>query len=119
MTQLPIDRIKDDLRFWAAITEERENHGYPRSYSLNERVQANRSTDTFIPDELPEEVQRLVGHLHSFAPGFVAVITLEYKDKRPQKTKAQLLKLTRERYSQRLAFMHENLAHCMYGGEYA
>ena len=115
MTQSPIERIKDDLRFWAAITEERTNLGYPKSYSINERVQANRSTDTFVADELPEEVQRLVTHLHGFAPPFVAVITLEYKDKRPQKTKAQLLKLTRERYSQRLAFMHENLAHCMYG----
>jgi len=116
MTQSPIDRIKDDLRFWAALTEERDNHGWPSQCPyLNERVQANRSTDTFISDEYPEEIKRLISYLHSFAPAFVAVITLEYKDKRPQKTKAQLLKLTRERYSQRLAFMHENLAHCMYG----
>jgi len=119
MTQSPIDRIKDDLRFWAAITEDRENHGYPKSYSINERVQANRSTDTFVPDEYPDEVKRLITYLHGFAPGFIAVITLEYKDKRPQKTKAQLLKLTRERYSQRLAFMHENLAYLMYGEEHA
>ena len=116
MSQSPIDRIKDDLRFWASITQDRPNLGYPKqSHFLNERVQANRSTDTYVSDELPEEVQRLMMHLHSFAPAFVAVVTLEYKDKRPQKTKAQLLNLTRERYSQRLAFMHENLAHCMYG----
>jgi hypothetical protein len=111
-----LERIKDDLRCWAALTADRTHLGYPSQCPyLNERVQANRSTDSFVPDELPEEMKRLITILHSFAPLFIAVIFYEYKDKRPQKTKAAVLGLTRERYSQRLAFMHENLAYRMYG----
>lgn len=111
-----LDRIKDDLRYWAHLTRDSYGVGFPKkSNFVNERVQSSASNDVYVAPELPAKVVQLVTLLHSFAPEFVKIVFFEYKDSRPQKTKAQLLNLTRERYSQRLSFMHENLAYLMYG----
>ena len=108
-------QIKDMLNEWAHYYRPTKDHGYPKSSAfVNERVQSNRSVDTFI-ESIPDEILRLNAQIELFAPPFKQLIRLEYFDKRPQKTKAMLLDLTRERYSQRLSFILEQLSFSMFG----
>ena len=110
-----MDRIKELLQAWAGWHMDGREGGYPRSVSFaNERVQNdNRSTDTLC--EMPEEVKRIDDEIERLAPPFKAIVALEYRDRRPQKTKAALLKIPRQVFSQRLLWIHEQLTYTMWG----
>ncbi len=116
MTDTSIDRIKDDLRYWASLTQHRMGTGFPKKVSwYNERVQSSTSQDAYTAKELPPRLQALEDCLMTYSSLHVSIVVIEYTDHRPQKTKAQLLKISRERYNQKLAFMHDELAEKMYG----
>lgn len=110
-----MDRIKELLQAWAGWHTDGLSSGYPRSVSFaNERVQNdNRSTDTL--HEMPPDVKRVNEEIERLAPTFKAIIALEYRDRRPQKTKAALLKIPRQVFSQRLLWIHEQLTYTMWG----
>jgi hypothetical protein len=109
-----MDRIKELLAEWASHQIDKR-HGYPsKSAFANERVDGdNRSTDTYR--EMPAEIVKLDVEIEKLAPGFKRVVALEYLDRRPQKTKAVLLGIPRQVFSQRLGFVHEQLTHAMWG----
>lgn len=109
-----MDRIKELLREWASFHIDKR-HGYPtQSAFATERVDGNnRSTDTFR--EMPAEIVRLNAEIEKLAPAFKRILSLEYLDRRPQKTKAALLGIPREVFSVRLRFIHEQLNHVMFG----
>jgi hypothetical protein len=109
-----MDRIKGLLREWACYYQDGLGSGYPKqSPFATERVDGdNRSTETYraIPDvivELNDHIER------GLAPAFKIIIKMEYRDRRPQKTKALVLDMTREVFNQRLKFAHEQLMHMM------
>lgn len=118
-----MDRIKELLREWACYYQDGYGTGYPKQSAFaTERVQtSNRSTDTFR--EVPEIIQRLNDNINGnsekgingLAPGFKRIIALEYLDRRPQKTKAALLGIPRQVFSQRLLWIHEQLNFVMFG----
>jgi hypothetical protein len=109
-----MDRIKELLREWASFHIDKR-HGYPSQAAFaTERVDgSNRSTDTFR--EMPAEVVKINGEIERLAPGFKRIIALEYLDRRPQKTKAALLGIPRQVFSQRLLWIHEQLNFTMWG----
>lgn len=111
-----MDRIKEMLREWATWHQYRALGGYPGQCAFaTERVQnSNRSTDTFR--EIPAEIVRLDAEIERLAPAFKRIVALEYLDRRPQKTKAALLGIPRQVFSQRLLWIHEQLNHTMFGG---
>lgn len=117
MTDTSIDRIKDDLRYWASLTIDRYGRGYPNKVSFaDERVQASTSNDVYIAPELPEKIQELEIHINSLIPDHVKIILYEYKDSRPQKSKFEDLGMkTREEFSRELKVVHKILAYRMYG----
>lgn len=90
---------------------------YPHQAAFaTERVDnSNRSTETYYEDA-PEEIVKLNGEIERLAPGFKRVIALEYLDRRPQKTKAAVLGIPRQVFSQRLLWIHEQLNFAMFGG---
>lgn len=110
-----LDRIKTLLREWAAWCIDRQG-GYPHQAAFaTERVDnSNRSTETYF-EEAPVEIVQLNGEIERLAPGFKRVIALEYLDRRPQKTKAAVLGIPRQVFSQRLLWIHEQLNFAMYG----
>lgn len=110
-----MDRIKTLLNEWAAWCTDRQN-GYPSQVAFaTERVDnSNRSTDTYFEDA-PPDIVKLNGEIERFAPGFRRVLALEYLDRRPQKTKAAVLGIPRQVFSQRLLWIHEQLNHVMFG----
>lgn len=109
-----MDRIKELLREWASFHIDRR-HGWPtQSAFATERVQeSNRSTDTFR--EMPAEIVQINGEIEKLAPAFKRIIALEYLDRRPQKTKAAVLGIPRQVFSQRLLWIHEQLNFVMFG----
>lgn len=111
-----LDRIRVMLREWAGWHEERLAAGYPgQSAFATERVDnSNRSTDTYR--EMPEDIKRLNDEIERLAPAFKSVLSLEYLDRRPQKTKAAVLGIPRQVFSQRLLWIHEQLNFAMFGG---
>ena len=113
----PLQRIKDALQEWASWAIDREK-GYPsQSAFATERVQnANRSTETFY-DRMPPHVTKLDQAINQMPKKFVAIICMQYKDKRPQKVKAAVLQMSREVFSQRVLWIHEQLDFSMYGDE--
>ena len=112
--QSEMDRIKYLLREWASFHIDKR-HGWPtQSAFANERVQeSNRSTDTFRA--MPAEIVRLGEEVERLAPKFKSVLSLEYLDARPQKTKAAVLGIPRQVFSQRLLWIHEQLSFAMFG----
>lgn len=116
-----MDRIKAALRDWANWHMHRESGGgpggYPRQSAFaTERVQtSNRSTDTYSESHMPADLLILDGHIERLAPGHKRVIAVEYLDRRPQKAKAATLRISRQMFSARLRWIHEQLDHLMYG----
>jgi hypothetical protein len=108
------DSIKALLHEWAGWHIDRRT-GWPTQVSFaTERVQSsNRSADTY--QEMPEEITRLNIEIERLAPPFKRIVSLEYFDRRPQKTKAEVLKIPRQVFSQRLLWIHEQLAFAMFG----
>lgn len=108
-----MDRIKELLREWASYQIDRR-HGWPTQAAFaTERVDgSNRSTETYR--EMPEEVVRLNVEIERLAPGFKRILSLEYLDNRPQKTKAAVLGIPRQVFSQRLLWCHEQLNFVMF-----
>lgn len=110
-----MDRIKWLLREWACYYVDGVGTGYPKqSAFVTERVQtSNRSTETYR--EVPDEVKELNDEIEKLAPPFKRIIALEYLDRRPQKTKAAVLGIPRQVFSQRLLWIHEQLNFAMWG----
>jgi hypothetical protein len=110
------DSIKALLHEWAGWHIDRRT-GWPTQVAFaTERVQScNRSADTYR--EMPEEIMRLNIEIERLAPPFKRVVSLEYFDRRPQKTKAAVLMIPRQVFSQRLLWIHEQLAFTMFGEE--
>lgn len=110
-----MDRIKELLREWAGWYVDNMGAGYPKqSPFATERVQNdNRSTETYR--EMPAEIVKLNVEIERLAPGFKRILSLEYRDRRPQKTKAALLGIPREVFSARLRWIHEQLDYTMFG----
>lgn len=108
-------RIKELLNEWAGWHLDGVGTGYPRQVAFaSERVQtSNRSTDTMR--EMPPEVSRVNGEIEKLAPAFKRIIALEYLDRRPQKTKAAVIGIPRQVFSQRLLWIHEQLNFTMFG----
>ena len=108
-------RIKDLLQEWAGWQDPCHAAGYPRQVAFaSERVQNdNRSTDTIR--EMPADVRKLSDEIDKLAPNFKRVLALEYLDRRPQKTKAALMDIPRQVFSQRLLWIHEQLNFAMWG----
>lgn len=111
-----MQRIKDLLREWAAWSEERAQGGYPKQCAFaTERVQtSNRSTDSYH-DQAPEDVIKVDKEIEKLAPGFKRIVALEYMDRRPQRVKAAVLKIQQCVFSQRLAWIHEQLDYAVFG----
>lgn len=112
-----MDQIKELLREWAGYYQDGYGIGYPRQAPFaNERVQNdNRSTDTYRA--IPDVIVKLNDHIeHNLAATFKLIVKMEYRDRRPQKTKAAVMGMPREVFSQRLRFAHEQLNHVMFGG---
>lgn len=112
-----MDRIKQLLNEWAGYYHDGIAVGYPKqSAFVSERVDGdNRSTETYRA--IPAVIVRLNDYIENgLAPTFKIIIKLEYRDRRPQKTKAQTLHIPREVFNQRLRFAHEQLDHAMFGG---
>lgn len=112
-----LDRIKDDLRYWASLTIDRYGVGFPKKVSfVNERVQSSASNDLYISPELPQKVQDLEAYINDLIPDHVKIILYEYKDARPQKSKYEDLGMkNREEFSRELKVVHKILAYRMYG----
>jgi hypothetical protein len=110
-----MDQIKELLREWASWHHDRVTGGYPsQSAFATERVQnSNRSTDTYRA--MPAEIVKLENEIERLAPGFKRILALEYLDRRPQKTKAALMGIPRQVFSQRLLWIHEQLNFTMFG----
>ena len=117
MRQEDMHRIKDLLNEWAARSIDRQQGGYPRQSAFaNERVDnSNRSTETYY-DNAPPEIIKLNTEIERFAPVFKRILALEYLDKRPQKTKAAVMGIPRQVFSQRVYWIHEQLFFAMFGG---
>ena len=64
--------------------------------------------------DIPPEVARLNHEICRLAPTLRKVVLLEYWDSRPQKTKAAMIGITREGFSNRLRFIHEQLDFAMF-----
>jgi hypothetical protein len=62
---------------------------------------------------LPPDLQRVSEEIARLAPDSARVIELEYCDPRPQKTKAAQLRMSRQMFSARLRWIHEQLAFTM------
>jgi len=109
-----MDSIKHLLHEWASYNIDRRT-GWPSTVCFaTERVQdSNRSVDTIR--ELPEEIRLLDIEVERLAPRFKMIVRLEYFDKRPQKTKAAVLGIPRQVFSQRLLWIHEQLTFAMFG----
>lgn len=107
--------IKDLLNEWAAWSIDRRG-GYPRQAAFaSERVDnCNRSTETYY-DNAPPEIVRLNDEVERLAPPFKRILALEYFDRRPQKTKAALLGMPRQVFSQRVLWIHQQLSYAMFG----
>jgi hypothetical protein len=116
-----MDRIKAALREWAHWHLHREGGGgpggYPRQSAFaTERVQtSNRSTDTYADSYMPPDLMRLDVLVEELAPGHKRVVAVEYLDRRPQKSKAETLGMSRQIYSAQLRWVHEQLDFAMYG----
>lgn len=108
------DRIKDMLTIWAGIYRYRAEGGYPASSAFaNERVQSSASCDAYVPT-VPADILMLNGFIESLAPTFKRIISLEYFDKRPTKTKAHICGIPRQVFAQRVNWAHEQLTYDMW-----
>lgn len=109
-------RIKDLLQTWATLNANKATGGYPKQSAFaTERVDSsNRSTDTYY-DGWPADIIQLDSEVEKLAPMFKRILALEYLDKRPQKTKAAVVGISREVFSQRVRYMHIQLSYTMYG----
>src|SRR5690606_22199822 len=111
-------RIKGLLAEWACYFQDGYGTGYPKASAFaKERVQNdNRSTDTYRA--IPAEIVKLNDYIENgLAPLFKQIVRLEYLDRRPQKTKAAVIGMSREVFSARVRFIHEQLHHVMFGHE--
>jgi hypothetical protein len=109
-----MDRIKELLREWASYHIDRRTGWPTQSAFATERVQNdNRSTETYR--EMSADIVKLNVEIEKFAPGFKRIIALEYLDRRPQKTKAAVMGIPRQVFSQRLLWCHEQLNYTMFG----
>ena len=59
--------------------------------------------------DMAPEITTLINEIDKLASIFRRVITLEYLDSRPQKTKAAMIGIPREAFSTRVHFIHEQL----------
>lgn len=110
-----MERIKDLLREWACFYKDGLGGGYPKQAAFaTERVDGdNRSTETYR--DIPAVIVKLNDYIeNSLAPNFKVIVHLEYLDRRPQKTKAAVLKMARSVYCARLTYVHEQLNFAMY-----
>ncbi|MFL6141716.1 MAG: hypothetical protein ACJ72N_07575 [Labedaea sp.] len=117
-----MDRIKAALRDWAHWHLHREGGGGPGGYPsqsafATERVQnSNRSTDTYAEAQMPPDLLILDRYIERLAPSHKRIVAAEYLDRRPQKAKAEMLRLSRQAFSAQLRWIHEQLDFLMYGG---
>jgi len=110
-----LDRIKDLLNVWAHYYKPLPDRGFPRTCSfVVERVQTSRSTETMV-DTIPDDIKRLNDYIESLAPQFKQILSLEYFDKRPTKTKAATIDIPRQVFSQRMRWIYEQLMWSMWG----
>lgn len=59
---------------------------------------------------MPDDVRRIDQEIHRLSPQSVRILELQYCDPGPQKSKAALLKMSREMFSARLRWIHEQLS---------
>lgn len=112
-----MDRIKELLREWACYYQDGYGMGYPKqcAFAIVRVDGSNRSTETYRA--IPDVIASLNDYIeHGLAPTFKRIVQLEYRDRRPQKTKAALMDMPRQVYCQRLSYAHEQLNHMMFGG---
>lgn len=116
MTDTSIDRIKDLLNVWAHYYKPLPDRGFPRTCSfVVERVQTSRSTETMV-DTVPEDIKRLNDIIEEvLRPDLKRILSLEYIDRKPQKVKADLLKVSRTYFCDRLSDIYKTLSWKMYG----
>lgn len=110
-----MDRIKELLREWACYYQDGFGKGYPpQSPFVTERVQSsNRDTDSMR--QIPDIIARLNDEINGLHPDFRKIVRYEYMDRRPQKTKASVLNIPRQVFSQRLLWIHQQLEFAMFG----
>lgn len=108
------DRIKALLNRWATWALDRVKTYPSQSAFVSERVDSmNRDTGSLY-ENAPEDVVAVDRAIRALPPLFVAIICMQYKDKRPQKTKAAVLGMNRVVFSLRVSWIHEQLYHTMY-----
>ena len=115
----PIDRIKDLLNVWAHYYRPLPDRGFPRTCSfVTERVQTSRSTEAMV-DEIPEEVKSLNTVIESvLEPIQKRVLSTEYLNRDPQKTKAPSIGMNRTDYCKELSIIYRSLAWQLYGHQH-
>jgi hypothetical protein len=59
---------------------------------------------------MTEEVKRLDDEIHRLSPQSVRILELQYCDPRPQKSKAAMLKMSRQIFSAHLRWIHDQLS---------
>lgn len=64
---------------------------------------------------MPAYLKGLNGEIRRLSPQSVRILELQYCDSRPQKTKAAQLRMSRQMFSARLRFIHEQLAFSLWG----
>lgn len=111
-----LDRIKDLLNVWAHYYKPLPDRGFPRTCSfVVERVQASRSTETMV-DTIPEDIKRLNEIIEdTLHPDFKRILSLEYIDRKPQKTKAQSIGMSRSVFCTKLGDIYRTLSWRMFG----
>lgn len=111
-------QIRELLYVWAAYSQDRQGHGYPKQSAFASiRVDGgNRSTDTYI-DETPKEVIAVEKEIDKMPPPFKAILAAEYIKRGSQSKKAIYLGIDRRLYAERLRHIHEHLMWVMYGIE--
>jgi hypothetical protein len=62
---------------------------------------------------IPDDVKRVDEEISRLSPQSVRILKLQYCDPRPQKAKAGTLHISRQMFSARLRWIHEQLAFTM------
>jgi hypothetical protein len=108
--------IKDLLNVWAHYFKYRPDKGYPSASSFSiERVQTSRSTETYI-DAVPNEIKKLNELIELVLDTEQKkIISSEYMNRAPQKTKAGSIGICKTKYTSELAVIHRSLSEKMYG----
>jgi hypothetical protein len=108
--------IKDLLNVWAHFFRYRPDRGYPSAAAFSiERVQTSRSTETYV-EALPKDVSDVNELIELILDTEQKkIISTEYMQRAPQKTKADMIGICKTKYTSELAIIHRSLAEKMYG----